>query len=208
MGGMTVLSHARQFPQRYPSRVCGVAIIASAAQGVSRSPLGEVLQNPALEAAKAAVRFAPGAVTRGRGAARAVISPVLKAASFGDTLVSPAVVAYAEKMMHDTPVRTMVEFLHALEVHDEAAALPVLAKVPALIACGDQDLLTPLAKSKAMARQLPKSELVIAEGAGHMVHMEQPELINDALVRFVERATPSRLVALTRRLRKRARSDG
>ncbi|MDR3665151.1 MAG: alpha/beta hydrolase [Mycobacterium sp.] len=208
MGGMAVLSHARQFPQNYPSRVCGVAIIASAAQGVSRSPLGEVLKNPALEAAKAAVRFAPGAVTAGRGAAKAVIGPVLRAASFGDAQVSPSVAAYAEKMMHNTSMRTTVGFLHALEVHDEAGALPVLEKVPSLIACGDQDLLTPPAKSEAMARQLPKSELVIVEGAGHMVHMEQPELINEALERFVEHATPSRLVALTRRLRGRTRGNG
>ena len=35
MGGMTVLSHARQFPKRYPTRIVGVAIIASAAEGVS-----------------------------------------------------------------------------------------------------------------------------------------------------------------------------
>ena len=208
MGGMTVLSHARQHPQRYPSRICGVALIASAAQGVSRSPLGEALRNPAVEAAKAAARFAPGVLTVGRGAARPVLSPVLKAASFGDAHVSPAVVAYAEKMMHNTSMRTTVEFLHALEVHDEAGALPVLGKVPTLIACGDRDLLTPLAKSEAMARQLPKAELVVAEGAGHMVHMEQPELINEALVEFVERATPSRLVALSRRLREKGRGHG
>ena len=54
MGGMTVLSHARQFPANYGRRIVGAAIISSAAQGVSRSPLGEILQNPALEA----VRFA------------------------------------------------------------------------------------------------------------------------------------------------------
>lgn len=208
MGGMTVLSHARQFPRNYPARVCGVALIASAAQGVTRSPLGEVLQNPALEAAKIAVRFAPGAVSAGRGAAKAVIGPVLKAASFGDDAVSPSVARYVEKMMHDTSMRTTVEFLHALETHDEAGALPVLQQVPTLIACGDQDLLTPPAKSEAMMRQLPKSELVIVEGAGHMVHMEQPELINEALERFVEHATPSRLVALTRHLRGKAKRNG
>ena len=54
MGGMTVLSHARQFPQHYRTRVVGAALISSAAEGVSRSPLGEILKNPALEA----VRFA------------------------------------------------------------------------------------------------------------------------------------------------------
>ena len=208
MGGMTVLSHARQFPQRYPSRICGVAIISSAVQGVSRSPVGAILRNPAVEAIKGAVRFAPVTVGRGRGAARSVLSPVLKAASFGDMRVSPSVVAYAEKMINTTSMRTTVEFLHALEVHDEAGALPVLAKVPSLIACGDRDLLTPLAKSEAMARQLPKSELLVVDGAGHMVHMEQPDLINDALVRLVERAAPSRLVALSRRLLEKGKGHG
>ena len=45
-----------------------------------------------------------------------------------------------------------------------------------------------------MAAELPKSELVIVGGAGHLVQLEQPEIVDDALVRLVERATPSKLV--------------
>ncbi|MGW0161583.1 alpha/beta fold hydrolase [Mycobacterium sp. NPDC003323] len=205
MGGMTVLSHARQYPQRYPTRIVGAAMISSAAEGVSRSPLGEILRNPALEAARFAVRYAPGLLHRGRGVVRSVIGPILRAASYGDEDVSPSVVAFSESMMHDTSVHTLVGFLHALEVHDETAGLATLAKVPTLVACGDRDLLTPLEYSQEMAAQLPKSELVIAHGAGHLVQLEQPEIIDDALVRLVERATPSRLVALTRKLRERTR---
>ncbi|MGN7780605.1 alpha/beta fold hydrolase [Mycolicibacterium sp. 22603] len=205
MGGMTVLSHARQFPERYRTRIVGAALISSAAEGVSRSPLGEILRNPALEAARFSVRYAPGLLHRGRGVVRSVIGPVLRAASYGREDISPSVVAFSESMMHDTPVHTLVGFLHALEVHDESEALPVLAKIPTLIACGDRDLLTPLEYSQEMAAQLPKSELVVVEGAGHLVQLEQPDIIDDALVRLVERATPSKLVALTRRLRDRAR---
>ncbi len=208
MGGMTVLSHARQFPQRYPTRVVGAALIASAAEGVSRSPLGEILKNPALEAVRFAVRHAPKTVHRTRGAAKSVIAPILRAASYGDEKVSPSVVEFSEKMMHDTPIQTLVEFLHALEVHDETSALATLAKVPTLIACGDHDLLTPMEHSQDMADALPKSELVIVDGAGHLVQLEQPEVIDDALVRLVERATPSKLVALTRRVRDRIRNRG
>jgi pimeloyl-ACP methyl ester carboxylesterase len=208
MGGMTVLSHARQFPQRYPTRVVGAAIIASAAEGVSRSPLGEILKNPALEAARIAVRYAPKTVHRTRGAAKSVIAPILRAASYGDEKISPSVVAFSEKMMHDTPITTLVEFLHALEAHDESPALPTLAKVPTLIACGDRDLLTSTEHSQSLAAALPKSELVIVGGAGHLVQLEQPEVIDDALVRLVERATPSKLVALTRRVRDRVRNHG
>ena len=208
MGGMTVLAHARQFPERYPTRVVGAALISSAAEGVSRSPLGEVLKNPVLEAARFAVRYAPKTVHRTRGAASSVIGPVLRAASYGDEKVSRSVVAFSEKMMHDTPISTLVGFLHALEVHDETAALGTLAKIPTLIVCGDHDLLTPKEYSEELAKALPKSELVVVGGAGHLVQLEQPEIVDDALVRLVERATPSRLVALTRRLRERARNHG
>jgi len=205
MGGMTVLAHARLYPQRYPTRVVGAALIASAAEGVSRSPLGEILRNPALEAARFAVRYAPKTVHRARGAARSLIGPVLRAASYGDEKISPSVVAFSEKMMHDTPMPTLVGFLHALEVHDETDGLKALAKIPTLIVCGDRDLLTPMEYSESMAAALPKAELVIVGGAGHLVQLEQPEIVDDALVRLVERATPSKLVAVTRRLRERAR---
>jgi pimeloyl-ACP methyl ester carboxylesterase len=83
-----------------------------------------------------------------------------------------------------------------------------LAKVPTLIACGDRDLLTSMEYSQAMAAELPKCELVIVSGAGHLVQLEQPEVIDDALVRLVERATPSKLVALTRRVRDKVRHHG
>jgi len=208
MGGMTVLSHARQYPQRYPTRVVGAALISSAAEGVSRSPLGEVLKNPALEAVRFAARYAPKTVHRGRGAARSVIGPILRAASYGDEKISPSVVAFSEKMMHDTPIATLVEFLHALEVHDETAALDTLSRIETLVACGDRDMLTPKEYSQEMADSLAKSELVIVGGAGHLVQLERPEVIDDALVRLVERATPSKLIALTRRVKDRVRSNG
>ena len=203
MGGMTVLSHARQFPQHYGRRIVGAAIISSAAEGVARSPLGEILRNPALEAVRFAARYAPNLVHRTRGATRSALRPILKSASFGDHHISPSVVAFAEEMIHDTDIDTLVAFLHALEVHDESASLPVLAGIPTVIACGDRDLLTPLKNSEEMAAALPDSLLVIVPGAAHMVQMERPEVINDALVRLVERATPSRLVAFARRLRDR-----
>ena len=205
MGGMTVLSHARQFPQHYGRRIVGVALISSAAEGLPRSPVGEILANPALEAVRFAARYIPGLVLRTRGATRSMLRPILKTASFGDEEVSPSVVDYSEEMIQDTRTATLVEFLHALEVHDESAALPVLAKVPTLIACGDRDVLTPVKYSEEMAAALPNSLLVIVTGAGPLVQMERPDVINDALVRLVEKATPSRLVAFGRKLRSRDR---
>lgn len=204
MGGMTVLSHARQFSHHYGDRIVGAALISSAAEGVSESPLGEILKNPALNAARFAARSAPKLVNRGRNVVRSVIGPILAAASYGETDVSPSVVAFSQRMMLGTPVPTMVEFLHALQTLDETAALPTLAKIPTLIAGGEHDLVTPADYSRDMAAALPDSESVIIDGAGHLALLGKPDPINEALVRLVKRATPpGRLTALTRRLRER-----
>jgi pimeloyl-ACP methyl ester carboxylesterase len=117
--------------------------------------------------------------------------------------VSPSIGAFSEKMMLETPIPTMVEFLHALQVHDETAGLPTLAKIPTLIVCGDHDLVTPAEYSRKMAEVLPESELVIVAKAGHLVLLERPASVNDGLVRLVKHATPGRFTALSQRWRGR-----
>jgi pimeloyl-ACP methyl ester carboxylesterase len=203
MGGMTVLSHARQYPHHYGNRIVGAALISSAAEGVAKSPLGEILNNPALEAVRRAARTAPKLVHRGRNVGRSVIGPILRAASYADLNVSPSIVAFSEKMMLDTPIQTMVEFLHALAVHDETAALPTLAKIPTLVVCGDHDLVTPDEYSRKMSHALRQSELIIVSRSGHLVLLSQPEPINDGLVRLVRRAAPSRFATISQRWRDR-----
>ena len=59
MGGMTVLSHARQSPEHYGYRVVGAALISSLPRAGRGSPLGEILKDPALEAVRFAARYSP-----------------------------------------------------------------------------------------------------------------------------------------------------
>jgi pimeloyl-ACP methyl ester carboxylesterase len=203
MGGMTVLSHARQYPRHYGSRIVGAALISSAAEGVAKSPLGEILNNPALEAVRRAARTAPKLVDRGRNATRSVIGPILRAASYADWNVSPSIVAFSEKMMLETPIPTLIEFLHALEVHDETGGLATLANIPTLVVCGDHDFVTPDEYSRKMSHALRQSELIIVSRSGHLVLLSKPDPINDGLVRLVKRATPSRFATLSQRWRDR-----
>ncbi|KZS75615.1 alpha/beta hydrolase [Mycobacterium kansasii] len=210
MGGMTVLSHARQFPEHYGRRrrIVGAAVISSAAEGGTRSPRGEFLKNPALEAVRFTARSAPKLVHRGRTVSRSLIAPILRAASFSDLQVSRNLDAFSQRMMNDTPIATLVEFLQALEVHDETAGLWTLLKVPTLIACGDHDLLTPDEYSKKMAASLPQSELVTVSGASHLALLEKPDIINEGLIRLVDRATPGAMTLRYRQLRERLRRRG
>jgi pimeloyl-ACP methyl ester carboxylesterase len=203
MGGMTVLSHARQFPDQYGRRIVGAALISTAAEGVTRSPLGEFLKNPALEALRFTARSAPKLMHRGRNVSRSLIGPILRAASFSDLEVSRSLDAFSQRMMNGTPIATLVGFLHALEVHDETAGLWTLLKIPTLIACGDHDLLTPDEYSRKMAASLPRSELVIVGGASHLALLDKPDAINDGLVRLVNRALPGKMALRYRRYRER-----
>ena len=62
-------------------------------------------------------------------------------------------------------------------------------RIPTLIACGEQDLLTPVKSSKYLHEKIVNSSLVIIPKAGHMVMSEQPDLLNRAIEAFL--STPS-----------------
>ncbi|WP_108921066.1 alpha/beta fold hydrolase [Mycobacterium montefiorense] len=208
MGGMTVLSHARQYPAQYGGRIVGAALISSAAEGVTRSPLGEILKNPAVEALRFTARSAPKLMHRGRNVSRSLIGPILRAASYSDLHVSRSLDAFSQRMMNGTPIPTLVGFLRALETHDETAGLWTLLRVPTLIACGDHDLITPDEYSRKMAASLPRSELVIVGGASHLALLDKPEAINEGLVRLINRAIPGKMTLWYQRTRVRLRRRG
>lgn len=195
MGGMAVLGMARRHPEMFGAggRVAGVALVATAARGLTETGLGEGLGSPIIDIFRMSVRRLPGLVKAGRGITRQAFEPVLVAASFGPDFYSPHAGRAVEKMIQNTPLETVVNFLQALENHDESTALGVLAEVPTVVVCGDADRLTPLPNSVRMFAELgDDSDLVVVEGAGHMVQMERPEVVSDAIDALVGRARVSR----------------
>jgi pimeloyl-ACP methyl ester carboxylesterase len=63
---------------------------------------------------------------------------------------------------------------------DATAYLPKIA-CPTLIVCGLQDEWSPPDRHVEMARRMPGSRLELIDDCGHMVSVEQPEALNDAL---------------------------
>jgi len=59
-------------------------------------------------------------------------------------------------------------------------------RLPAAVIVGSEDRLTPVKYARYMADHLPDAELTIVEGAGHMVMVEQPEPVTQALQRLVD----------------------
>ncbi|MFN8232148.1 MAG: alpha/beta fold hydrolase [Actinomycetota bacterium] len=65
-------------------------------------------------------------------------------------------------------------------------ALPRVT-VPALVIVGEHDRVTPPAAAVELAGALPRGELTILPGAGHIAMLERPDELNRALERFAGR---------------------
>jgi pimeloyl-ACP methyl ester carboxylesterase len=57
--------------------------------------------------------------------------------------------------------------------------------VPALVLVGAEDSYTPLDQAELIHDLIDGSELVVVDRAGHLPGLEQPEVVNEALLRFL-----------------------
>ncbi|MBF6452371.1 alpha/beta fold hydrolase [Nocardia cyriacigeorgica] len=195
MGGMTVLTYASQNPHEIGNRIVGVGLIATAASGLADAGFGRLLRHPIIAAFQAAVRRAPRLMQRAKRVACKIFAPVIRIAEFGDRQVSPRVLALAYAMHNETPIVTMASFLSSFMTYDRTDVLPVLSKIPTLILCGSADLMTPPSHSVAMAAAIDYADLVMVEGAGHSVILEQPVEVAEGIGRLLARAEgPGRAV--------------
>src|SRR3954451_23546931 len=192
MGGMTVLALADQHPELFGSRVIGVGLVGTAAGAFAETILGipgvvgRALRPVAPGVIRAANRRAH-LLEQGRQAGSDVAFLITRRLSYGSD-APPSLVSFMEQMVTGTSVEVMTEFFDTFLDHDKLEALTVLTGVESLILCGDKDLLTPVKNSHVMADALPDAELVVVPGAGHMVMLERPAVVNGAIRRLVTRA--------------------
>jgi pimeloyl-ACP methyl ester carboxylesterase len=107
--------------------------------------------------------------------------------AFGDGDVSPALVEFVEQMTARTRVDVIAEFYDTFTTHDKLRALDVLRDVAVLVLVGSKDLLTPVEHSEVMAAALPSAQLVVLEGAGHMVQLERAQEVTQHLRALLQR---------------------
>ena len=192
MGGMTILALADSHPELFGDRIVGVALLSTAAgafaEGILGIPgiIGRAIRPVAPGAIRAANRQAH-VLEQGRRAGSDVAFMLTRRFSFGAN-PPPSLVAFMEHMIAATSVEVMTEFFDTFLTHDKLDALKVLDPVPTVIICGDKDMLTPAKNSHAMADSLPNAELVVVPGAGHMVMLERPAVVDGALRRLLARA--------------------
>jgi pimeloyl-ACP methyl ester carboxylesterase len=86
----------------------------------------------------------------------------------------------------DVNFSVLWRMMSALRLHSTADLLPS-TDVPVLVLAGRRDLFTPPSVQQRMADLIPDAEIVWFEDSGHMLPVEEPEGITNALLDFLER---------------------
>lgn len=199
MGGMTIMALADGQPELFApgGQVRGVAFVATSSGNLSKFTLGlpavlARLQTPLLGIGLRLARWQADNLERGRRLGKDVAWTITQRLSFDDPDVDPATIAFVNDMISATRVDVVADFLPTILRHDKGSALEAMADLDVEIVCGDKDVMLPLAHSKAIAEALPHAHLTVVEGAGHMVALEKPEIVDDVIGGLVERALQTR----------------
>ena len=188
MGGMAILTLAEQRPDLFGDRIAGVALLGTSADDLLRGAMGNVsnLLRPRLGSFASAARRVDRlrrAVLAGPADVPAIVARVTQFAPEAPDDVVDHVLHLAER----TSSLVWTDCLSELMTMDLRHALPRIA-VPALVAVGDQDRVTPPAAAVELAAGLPEGRLFIVEGAGHIAMLERPDRLNPELRSFARQA--------------------
>jgi 3-oxoadipate enol-lactonase len=96
------------------------------------------------------------------------------------TKASDDVQATMVESMRAVPPATLEAACRALVQHDTRDRLQQIT-APVLVMVGAEDTETPPSYAEAIANRIPSAELVVVPGAGHLLNLEQPDLVNARL---------------------------
>lgn len=99
----------------------------------------------------------------------------------------PEVVARVRALIEANPPEAIAAAVGALMHRPDSTPLLAEIDVPCLLIVGEEDTLTPPAVSYEMQRQLPRAEVSIVAGAGHLSNLEAPDQFGCILRAFLER---------------------
>jgi len=88
--------------------------------------------------------------------------------------------------------RTIDELVRGIEaLRDRRDATQVVADFerPLVLVVGDADEILPVDEARQIAESAPDGSLEVVEGAGHVVSVDAPELFNEVLRQFLQRAS-------------------
>lgn len=93
--------------------------------------------------------------------------------------------------MINCPPATMWGFFHDFMTHERTDLLAGYDDIPTVVLVGTRDLLTPPRHARRIADHVRGAELRVEHGAGHMLTLERPREVSEALHAVIDRALAS-----------------
>lgn len=169
MGGYVALALARHFPERV-----GALVLASTRMGAD-SPEGKANRDKAIAKVEA----------EGVEALVADMHPKLLAPQ--TYTERPEVAKQLKEIMLASSAAGAVAALAAMRDRPDAAGVLAALEVPVLIVHGEADGVIPPAEAQAMAAVQPAAQVALIPNAGHLPNLEQPEVFNRVLGKFLKK---------------------
>ncbi|MBN9644265.1 alpha/beta fold hydrolase [Corynebacterium mendelii] len=204
LGGMTALNLMRRKDRRLTSRVAGLVLINTASAPMASSGTPMILDTKVGKRFIDAVTDDKEETDAMRANLKELLAPALAATVFHNDGVDFDIVEFHASMINNTPTSTFTGFYPDLRDHAETAAGQAIRDLPGCILVGAKDQVTPPDQAQALSRMWPAADVVEVDGCGHMLILEAPGKVNDAIGGLVEKVTD-----LTRKHpdRSRARAD-
>jgi pimeloyl-ACP methyl ester carboxylesterase len=98
---------------------------------------------------------------------------------------NPEIVAAMESVMLATPRETIAAALRGMAERPDSTKLLPRLKIPTLLLCGEDDVITPPKEMRGMAEAIPHSRFVEIPAAGHMAPLESPAAVSSAILEFL-----------------------
>ncbi|WP_299968022.1 alpha/beta fold hydrolase [uncultured Roseobacter sp.] len=167
MGGIVAMEILR----RAPERVARIALMDT---------------NPLAETETVKARRAPQMVAVREGRLAEVMRDEMKPNYLSHGAQRAEVLSLCMEMALDLGPEVFVTQSQALMDRPDQTGTLRAATLPALVLCGRDDTLCPIARHELMAGLIPGAQLEIIDGAGHLPTLEQPARTNEALARWLE----------------------
>jgi len=153
---------AQEFSRAFPHRVAGLILAGTGTHATIASEYLKTLRHnfSAAVTASCLAAYAPGA--------------------------ADAVSAQGGKMLTRNGPAALYSDLCAYKAFDSRPWAATLS-VPALVLCGEDDRITPVADAEELSGLMPQALLKIIPGAGHMAMLEEPREFNEAVREFIKK---------------------
>ena len=168
MGGYVAFEFARKYPERLR------ALILVATQPVNDS-----------EQARQA-RYEMADLVRREGTGILIERMLPRLLGKTSREARPKVVETVRQLILANPAKGVAKACYGLASRRDSTPVLASIQVPTLIVAGDEDPIIPERQLQIMQKEIPRAQLAVIKGSGHLVNLEQTEEFNRIAGQFLD----------------------